>query len=155
MAMTRAMTRIKAIYQTFTNNAAGKYAYDMDYPSLAGSVMEWQATIGSKKVPETPITSIAEYYHQMIMAAGNHVSVLATHAISLAGYTTDSFIVGVNLERVLSDDPGGNTSGISTRQGDLLSFRTKNTAATIDTCWTVLAFDMITQIGESGVEVFD
>ena len=155
VAMTRSLTRLKAIYFTFDNSATGKSAYDMDYPSAAGQVPELQMTLGSKKFPETALSSIPEYWYKLMEATGNHSSILSSSAISLTGYTSDSFVAALTLEKILSDDPQGSFAGISTKMGDLITVRCSNIAATVNECWTVIAYDGILQLSEDGVAVFD
>ena len=121
----------------------------------AGSIVEFQASIGSKKYPESSISSIAEYWFKLQEGIGSHTSTLHTNAISLADYTGDSFVIGISLEKVLSDHPDGNFSGISTKQGDLMSFRCKNISTSIDTAVLTIQFDSILQISEEGCTLFD
>ena len=87
--------------------------------------------------------------------SGIHSSVLSTSAISQAGYTSDSFIVGINMQKLLAEVEMTNYSGTSSKAGQLLSIRTDKSATAIDRAFVTLVFDGIASISESGVEVFD
>ena len=105
IALTRALTRIRAFYLTMMRAAAGdKEAYDMRYPSVnANNVFEFQLQLGAKLFPEQKITTVPEYWFKYVEATGQHTSVLATSAISQDGYTSDSFIVGINMQKILAE----------------------------------------------------
>ena len=157
IAMTRSLTRLKAMFMTFANSANDKYAADLKYSSISDAqITEWQAQIGSKKYPESnALQTIPEYWFRLLEAIGIHSSVFTNSAITLADYKGDSWIIGVNLQKVLSEDPNGNYSGTSTKMGDLLTFRTKNIATSLDTAYVTLAYDGILQVSEEGCAVFD
>ena len=157
IAMTRSLTRLKAMFMTFANSANDKYAADLKYSSISDAqITEWQAQIGSKKYPESnALQTIPEYWFRLLEAIGIHSSVFTNSAITLADYKGDSWIIGVNLQKVLSEDPNGNYSGTSTKMGDLLTFRTKNIATSIDTAYVTLAYDGILNVSEEGCAVFD
>ena len=156
IAMTRSLTRLKAMFMTFAHMTNDKYVYDMKYSSISASqITEWQAQIGSKKYPEAALQTIPEYWFKLLEAIGIHSSVFTSSAISLSDYKDDSWIIGINLQKVLSDDPSGNYSGTSTKMGDLLTFRTKNIATSLDTAYVTLAYDGILSISEESVSVYD
>ena len=159
IAMTRALTRIQKCFMTFLRTGSGdKEAQDLRYPSIsADQVFTWQLQVASKKFPETAISSVAEYFMRLKTATGTHVSPFHNTALTLASYTQDSFILGIDLERVLSDDPSpvGNFSGLSTKAGDLLYIRSSNSHANIDTAFFVLQHSCILQLSEEGALLFD
>ena len=130
----------------------------MTYPSVyASQVFEFQLQLGASQWPNQKISSVPEFWTKLEQCVGTHTSVYATNAISLAGYTSDSFVVGLNLQRVMSDDPSGagNYSGTSSKSGSLLSARSANSTTAIDTAYLTLSFDVILSISESGCEVYD
>ena len=49
---------------------------------------------------------------------------------------------------------GSHFSGLNTKSGDLLNFKTKNSAAGIDTAYITLCYSAIIQINDSGVAEF-
>ena len=157
IAMTRSLSRLSKIYQTFSSNANSKYVSDMEYPALSATAnMEWQGQIGATRFPQWgALKTIPEYWWNLQQAIGTHQSAFHTNAIELTDYLTDSFVVGLNLEKVSSDNADDVFSGLSTKMGDLATFRTKNVSTSVDTCWTTMQYSMIVQISEAGVEVFD
>ena len=156
IAMTRSLTRLKAMFMTFAHSSNDKYAYDLKASSISDSqITEWQAQIGSKKYPETALQTYPEYWFKLLEAIGIHSSMFTNSAITLSDYKDDSWIIGVNLQKVLSEDPAGNYSGTSTKMGDLLTFRTKNIATSLDTAYVTLVYDGILSLSEESVSVFD
>ena len=157
IALTRALTRIRALYLTTMRAAAGdKEAYDLRYPSIdAANVFEFQLQLGAKLYPEQKITTVPEYWWKYVESIGTHASVLSTSAISQTGYTSDSFIVGINMQKLMAEEGMTNYSGTSSKAGQLLSIRTDKSATAIDRCFVTLTFDGIVSISEAGVEVFD
>ena len=156
-SMTRSLSRLRKIYMTFTNNASSKYTYEMLYPALdANNMLEWQAQIGPTKFPSWgALKEQPEYYWNLQQAIGTHQSVFHSNSIDLTDYLTDSFVIGMNLTKVQSEDGSDNFSAISTKQGDLLSFRTRNLNANIDQAWCILEYSMLLQVSEEGCSVFD
>jgi hypothetical protein len=128
----------------------------MEYPALSSTaMMEWQGQIGATRYPSWgALQTIPEYWWNLQQAIGTHQSAFHTNAIELTDYLTDSFVVGLNLDKVTSDSENSVFSGVSTKMGDLLTFQTKNVSTSVDTVWTTLQYEMIVQISESGVELF-
>ena len=157
IAMTRSLSRLKAFFVTFSSNANSKYCHDMMYPSISASaITEFVAQIGSEKYPSHgELKTLPEYWHRLLEAIGIHASVFTSSAISLTDFTADSFVIGINLQKVLSDDGKSNYSGKSTKMGDLVSLRCKNIATSIDTCWVTLVYDGILTLSEEAAAVFD
>ena len=157
IALTRALTRIRALYMTMMRAGSGdKEAYDLRYPSIdAANVFEFQLQLGAKLYPEQKITTVPEYYWKWAESVGIHSSVLSTSAISQAGFTSDSFIVGINMQKLMAEEGMTNYSGTSSKAGQLLSIRTDKSHSSIDRAYVTMVFDAIVSISEGGVEVFD
>jgi len=157
IALTRALTRIRALYMTMMRAGSGdKEAYDLRYPSIdADNVFEFQVQLGAKLFPEQKMSTVPEYYWKWAESTGIHSSVLSTSAISQAGYTSDSFIVGINFNKLMAEEGMTNYSGTSSKAGQLLSVRTDKSHSSIDRAFLVLSFDCIINLSEGGVEVFD
>ena len=86
---------------------AGNYAYDQD------KELQFQLLVGNKQFPIFPARTSAEQYYQLKKSIGIHGS--AFHSISidtLAKYTRDHYIIGIDTEKVL----GASFSGINCRQ---------------------------------------
>ena len=158
IAMTRSLSRINKIYQTYTSNANSKYVVDMVYPALsATAMMSWQAQIGPTRYPAWgSLDNIPSYWWNLQQAIGTHQSVFHSNGIDTPDYLTNSFVVGLNLTKIISNDDGTDSfTGQNTRQGDLLTFKTTNLSTNIDTAWTVLQYSQLLILNESGVEVFE
>ena len=155
--MTRSLTRLKALFMTFASSANSKYAHDMPYSSISvAQVTEFVAQIGSHKYPSHgELKTLPEYWFKLLEAIGIHSSVFTSSAITIDKYTDDSWVIGINLQKVLSESGETAYAGTSTKMGDLLTFRTKNIATALDTAYVTLAYDGILQISEEGCQVFD
>ena len=137
------------------DNADGTLTY-----SSAGE-FEFQLQIGSKLYPEYRIRSHNEAYYQLKKTLGVQSSSVHSFDISPVQYRDYKFILGTDCEKVL--DAG--FTGITTRAGDLMSVKLKNTgteAADVrserriaDRIHIVLHSDQIMEIRDSGVQVFD
>ena len=143
---------------TFMRAAAGdKEAYDLRYPSIsAAEHFEMQVQLGAKLYPEQKLDTTPQFWFKYLESTGAHTSVLHTPAISQVGYTSDSFIAGINFQKLLPEN-GDSTcfAGTSSKAGQLLSVRTDKSHSSIDRFFVTLNFDLIVSISEDGVECFD
>ena len=156
LAMTRSLSRLRTIYQTYTSND-DKYVYDMRQPDLsANAQLTWQSQIGPTKYPSWgSLQTDVEKYWNLQQAVGTHQSVFHSNAIDLADWNSDSYIIGMNLCKVQSENNEDNWSSISTKMGDLLNFHVKNFSTDVTTAWTTLQYSMLMTISEEGCAVFD
>ena len=150
--MTRAFTRMRAVYVSMMDSSTDKEANTFRYP---GDDFELQLQIGSKLYPEQKLDSLPEFWQKLQSAVGSHTSILSHSAIDLQGYKTDRFIAALGLQKVLSDTDVSNLSGVSTKTGSLLSLRSANSASNIDVCFVVGNYDLLVQISDQGVECYD
>ena len=156
LAMTRSLSRLRAIYQTYTSND-DKYVYDMRQPDLsANAQLSWQSQIGPTKYPSWgSLQTDVEKYWNLQQAIGTHQSVFHSNSIDLADWNSDSYIIGMNLCKIQSDSNEDNYASISTKMGDLLNFHVKNLSTDVTTAWTTLQYSMLLTISEEGCAVFD
>ena len=156
LAMTRSLSRLRTIYQTYTSND-DKYVYDMRQPDLsANAQLSWQSQIGPTKYPSWgSLQTDVEKYWNLQQAIGTHQSVFHSNSIDLADWNSDSYIIGMNLCKIQSDSNEDNYASISTKMGDLLTFKTTNLSTAVDTAWTVLQYSQLLTISEAGCETFD
>ena len=152
IALTRAFTRMRGVYVSMMDASADKDANTFRYP---GDNFEMQLQLGSKLYPEQKINYLPEFWAKLQSTVGSHTSILTHSAIDLTGYKSDRFIAALSLQKVLADTEISNFSGVSSKSGSLLSLRTANSAADIDVCFVVIHHDLVVQISDSGVEVFD
>ena len=101
------------------------------------------------------MSSLPEFWQKLQSAVGSHTSILSHSAIDLTGYKSDQFIAAIGMQKVLGDSEHSNFSGLSSKTGSLISIRSANSTSNIDQCYIVLNHDLIVQVSESGVEVFD
>ena len=142
---------------TFMRSATDKEAYDLRYPSIsAAEHFEMQVQLGAKLYPEQKLDTTPQFWFKYLESTGAHTSVLHTSAISQVGYTSDSFIAGINFQKLLPEN-GDSTcfAGTSSKAGQLLSVRTDKSHSSIDRFFVTLNFDLIVSISEAGVECFD
>ena len=116
---------------------------------------DFQLQLGSKLFSEYPIRSHAEAYYQLRKTLGVQSSTLHNFDIDSHEYRNWEFILGIDLERVLE----AGFTGINTRQGDILSVRFDHKSAVSKDYATsmhiVLHSDVILEIRDSGVQIFD
>ena len=156
IALSRAFTRIRALYLSMLDSSQDKEANTFRYPSISDAQMfELQVQLGSKLFPEQKITTLPEYWDKLLSAVGSHTSILSHSAMDLDSYKTDQFIAAIGMQRVLADMEASNYSGLSTKTGSLLSVRSANSASNIDTVYLTIHADLILQISDQGCEVFD
>ena len=143
-----ANTLIMKPWNTFFHPMAGTYNHMLE--------TQWQILVGNKTFPIMPIRSAAEAYYQLKKGLGIHGS--AWHSISidtLKKYINDHYIVAIDTERVL----GASFSGINCRQ-DLITVQAKGSVGSIsanapDNVYVILNADLIVEIRDTGVTVFD
>lgn len=170
--ISRAISRLKGIFISF-GTALDNAPHRFVHPNLlgidnhaAGRVsdlsLSCQISIGSKLFPERPIASLAEFFEHLRKAVNLHDSDIKSVNISGAQYLDNSFIIGMNTERVL----GGGFSGYNARQGDQIRVEMRNVSldaergtggagSVVDRMWITLVSDAIIEIRESGVALYD
>ena len=99
--------------------------------------------------------SIAEAWYQFTKSL-NMLGSVETVSIPPERYTTDKFIIGMDLEKAGVGVPTAAFSGLSLRAMDGLRFEAKGlTGLTTPTkCWAHLYHDILVTIKLKGVEVY-
>jgi len=175
--LSRAFSRLKSIFVNFhiaagpaTANVAGNVLFNPGtrkqwnyfYHPMAWETqynpdneVELQIQIGSKLFPEYPIKSNSESFHQLKKCLGIQGS--QWHAINISSdqYLRERFVVGIDAEKVLQ----AGYTGLNTKAGDLMTIKAKFGTALgaqlPDTMFIFLHNDVILNIRDTGVEVFD
>ena len=123
--------------------------YNPDYE------MEWQVQIGSKLYPEMSVRSVSESMYQLLKCVGILNSSVHSLDITNRDYYTYKFIIGLDLEKVLN----AGFTGLNSKAGDLISIKTKclsdDNNAQATQIFIVLHADIILNIRDNGVEVFE
>ena len=122
-------------------------------PLLVDNNFSFQLQLGSKLWPEQPMSSLAECYETLRKAVGTHNQDVKSISIDRRDYVTDSFLLGVDLEKNLGDP----FSAENTRAGDVLRlvFNNIDTEVGINMCYVHLIGSSIVEIRETGAYVFD
>lgn len=180
--ISRNMSSLKSVFVTFENPAAEvevqykpwnsfyspmkAYTNASEKPLLYESAdaygkhnslgeFEFYLQVGSKRYPETPIRSHAEGFYQLRKCLGIQSSNLHSIDIDPDEYRHRKFILGTDLEKVLSVSH----TGLSTKHGDMLSilaeFKDPNAIRYPHSVQTVLHASAIVEIGGSGVSILD
>ena len=106
--------------------------------------------IGSKLVPEYPITSVTEALYQLKKAVGQPFQMYPRW------YRTHKYIIGLDLEKI----SGAGFTGMNTKAGDLLTPSSRDCADSTNAnvpirVYCCLYYDCVLNIKDSGVEVPD
>ena len=114
----------------------------------------FQIQIGSKIIPEHPVTSVTEALSQLRKTVGNY-------PLHLYGrwYRSHRYIIGLGLEKI----SGAGFTGMSTKAGDQLTINFKDCDAvrsgminSVPTrMFCALNYDCVLNIRDSGVELLD
>jgi hypothetical protein len=135
-------------------------AHNMANDTVSDSRFQWLLSLGSKRFPDAPVTSLSETFEQLRTALAIHGNDILTTDMTALTYALDKYIIGVCTERI----PGAPWSGISMKQGELIRFDFKNmptsvaannNRALVDRCWIVLCADSVISIEANGVSLFD
>ena len=113
-----------------------------------------QLSVGALRFPERPTQSVAEQFLRLREAAGVFYGE-SDIAISPADFVNRKAIFSWDLERIGSQ--GASHSGISTRNGDILTIDVKNTGlgASGDYALIYLYFDSLFSLRDGSVDVYD
>ena len=135
VSMVRAFSRLNAAFLSLTGSMAGDTPTAKNHqatsflnPSaiIVGGggnrdehQMSWDLQLGSLKYPETPCASLPETFSLLQQATNLYDESIRTLAMTPQSYGTLGYCVGVHMQSV----PGTPFSSVSTRAGDLLTFR--------------------------------
>jgi hypothetical protein len=96
--------------------------------------------------------SIGGMWNAMLQCIGKSNQSWSPVNIKGYEYCSNKHIMGMCLQRV----PGGFSTGLSTRAGDLVRVQLNNIDPTyVDTALLIMSHDVIIELREQGVQVFD
>ena len=162
----RAFTRLKSAFISLVNTSALSTGVRKEFnffynPSFGATTpydsskdVQFQLQIGSKLFPEYPIWSTQEAFYQLRKCLGVHATSFHSIDISAQAYKTTKYIVGIDTEKVLA----AGFTGLNTKAGDLMTvkFNRMPTDATApDKMYIILHADIVMDIRDSGVEIFE
>ena len=157
--ITRAVTRLKSIFLTLhkPDNVTYKQVNDFYHPCTNNGALalenehSYQVQIGSKLIPEYPVTSLAESYSQLRKTVGR------SFKMHSSWYRSRKYIIGLDLEKI----SGAGFTGISTKSGDLLTVNFKecdasgNSDSVPSRVFCALNYDCVMNIQDSGIQLLD
>ena len=162
----RAFTRLKSAFISLVNsnvltNGVHKefnFFYNPGYGDASiydsKTDFQFQMQIGSKQFPEMPITSNQEAFYQLRKCLGVQATTFHSIDVKPFDYQSTKYVIGIDTEKCL----GSGFTGLNTKAGDLMTLkfnkmRTDGYAA--DKMYVIMHADIIMNIRDSGVEVFE
>jgi len=154
LALARGFSRLDSMFITLfdTEQAGAKEVNTYFHPAgnvaltKAGDGLSLQVQIGSKKWPEYPCSSVAEFYMRLQQVLGMHVGSDSMN-ITSRQYHHNAFIMGLDFEKLSS--AGAEFTGINSKES-LLTANIKG-AGDANRCFVTLAYSAVLNIAGSGV----
>jgi hypothetical protein len=157
--ITRAVTRLKSIFLTLhkPDGVTYKQVNDFYHPCTNNGALtlanehSYQVQIGSKLVPEYPVTNLAESYSQLKKTVGR------SFKMHSSWYRSRKYIIGLDLEKI----SGAGFTGLSTKAGDLLTVNFRecdgngNADSVPSRVFCALNYDCVMNIQDSGIQLLD
>ena len=159
----RALTRLKSVFITLKNDDTQLYKQCNDFyhpvanNDAGGHILysygehQYQVQIGSKLVPEYPVTSLAESFSQLRKTVGKPFKMHSRW------YRTRKYVIGLDLEKV----SGAGFTGMSTKNGDLMTINFKDcqqsgSAGSVpNRMFCALNYDVVLNVQDSGLQFLD
>ena len=141
-----------------TSDNTKKKARDFKSPvgqgfSVTGDGFSWMVTIGSRKWPERHCTGVAQTFMRLKQAAGVMYGT-DDMSLSVGGYTSNQFIMGLDLEKV--GHLGATHSSISTKDGSVVQLQVDSSnLSSGDTVMIFLVYYGLLSIKDGHCEVFE
>ena len=110
--------------------------------------------IGSKQFPEMPITSNQEAFYQLRQCLGVQATTFHSIYVKPYEYQSTKYVIGIDTEKCL----GSGFTGLNTKAGDLMTLKFNKMRTDIyasDKMYVIMHADIIMNIRDSGVEVFE
>ena len=167
IALTRALTRLRGLFISFTKIDDNERT-TFRYPKSAGNTLigrirhnrplQLLVQLGSKKYPEAPISSTAEFYEHLRKALHIHNNIYGDLSLDLKSFESNKFIIGISTEKVIGSTAA--FSGLNTRTGDLLcillqGMYSAGDTETVDRIYVTYVADQVVTLTEQGVGVYD
>jgi len=158
LALARGFSRLDSLFITLfdTEQAGAKEVNTYFHPAgnaaltKANDSLSLQVQIGSKKWPEYPCNSVAEFYMRLQQVLGMHVGSDSMN-INSRQYHSNAFICGIDFEKLSS--AGAEFTGVNSKE-QLLTSSLKN-CGSANRCFVTLAYSAVLNIREGGVEVLE
>ena len=170
ISLTRALSRLDAIFVTFTANLGDSIgishpAVSFYHPgsaapgggnkaySHAGRSLEFQIQVGSSVFPTSPARSDGEHFMYLLESLDLLGQNIRATSLTPLDYIHNNFILGMNLCK----SPGVGFSGLNTRSGDLVTIKLKNIRPGLTNikAWIFMLSTQILEVREGGCSVYD
>jgi hypothetical protein len=129
--------------------------------------VSYQVQLGSRVFPIMEVKTSQEAFYELLKTVGSH-ELSSTYALDILPreYRSWKYIMGVSFENA----PGSSFSGVSTRNGDLLTIKLKGCHHVYNAdfrrkpimpysepeyIYVVLEADMVMSVSDVGIQVFD
>ena len=160
LSLSRSLHMLKQLYFVLVSNNEKPIAQHrqrvgaMDQLTIANDIMSFQVQIGSARFPDTECVGVSESFFRLMQACG-HEKDHDDIAINPMQFVGTSAVFGIDFEKA------GNEalySGISTRDGKVMTLTIKNsqvTAVQTHTVFVYQVYDGVCNILRGAVEVTD
>ena len=157
----RALSRLKSVFVTPNTADSGRYkeannffhpiAVELNDGYDVHDEHSFQIQIGSKIMPEYPMSSVTETLYQLGKTVGRQLHIYGRR------YRSHRYIIGLDLEKI----SGAGFTGMSTKAGDQLTFNFKDcnaggyTSSVPTRMYCALHYDAVLNIGDAGIQLLD
>ena len=134
LALSRSLSRLKQLYFVIVANSDRptkmfkQRVTKLADVSLDLDIMSFQVQVGSAKFPDNECVGVSESYFRLLQASG-HEKDKDDIAIPPKEYVNETAIFGIDFEKAGN---GALFSGISTRDGKVMTWHVKNSQVTLD-----------------------
>ena len=158
LSLSRSISMLKQLYFVIVKNTESIVAEHrqkveaLSEVNLTTDIMSFQAQCGSQKFPDNECIGVSESYFRLLQALG-HEKDHEDISIFPAQFVSTSAIFGIDFEKA------GNEalySGISTRQGKVMTLTVKNSQASVvhpHTVFVYQVYDGVCNIRSGAVDV--
>ncbi|MEC7273619.1 MAG: hypothetical protein VXU48_00055, partial [Verrucomicrobiota bacterium] len=110
--------------------------------------------LGPNRYPVYPTQKLCAHYMFYLDALGKLNSDAHAPGVTLKKYRKDAMILGFNMEKAHSGS-GASWSGVSTRNGDLLTVFIKNAPGASNKMMVTAHFEVVCRISAQGCDLLD
>jgi hypothetical protein len=155
--LSKAASRIDKVLVSFTASASDVTCRDFRAPDMGASSSMF-LSIGSHKIPETPISGLDSAYYYVKMSCGAHtgpydITRNQWYQLPLATYAgIRHFIAGFPTSKMADGTPW---QGINAKGGQLILYHWNGLGSAIDRAHVTVFYSCIASVGAEGCELLD
>jgi len=160
VAMSRSYTRLAQLYATFFHGAVSptNMLADSFYVPASDYTKEnigWSLQLGTRRIPDNDSIGISESWYRTMTCVGIAGSLAHSNGITRADYESNSFVVGVECEKI----PHLASSGENLSNTSTLFLKFKDVGSTNSDlpsqCQLIAVYDSILEIRDVNCELFE